>query len=83
VKVVIIGNRTLADYSVSLKYCQQLTSTSTFSFTRKSHATDTIAIEERGRQQDEVVQNLMQMNQHILGILHVRVSYMFNLSNAI
>jgi hypothetical protein len=29
------------------------------------------------------VQNLMQMNQHILGTLHVTVSYMFNLSNSI
>jgi hypothetical protein len=64
-------------------YARRRTSTSTSSSTRNSHVTDTVAAEERERQQDVVVQNLMQMNRHVLGILHVRVSYMFNLSNSI
>jgi hypothetical protein len=32
---------------------------------------------------DNMVQNLMQSHQHISGILHIRVSYMINLSNSI
>jgi hypothetical protein len=63
-------------------YVRRRTSTSTLSFTNNSRATD-IATEERERQQDEAMQNLMQSHQHILGILHIRVSYMFNLSNLI
>jgi hypothetical protein len=39
------------------------------------------AAEERER--EKMVQNLIQSHQHVLGILHVRVSYMFNLSNSI
>jgi hypothetical protein len=35
------------------------------------------------RERDEMVQNLIQSHHHIIGILHVRVSYMFNLSNSI
>jgi hypothetical protein len=30
------------------------------------------------RERDKMVQNLIQSHQHVLGILHVRVSYMFN-----
>jgi hypothetical protein len=43
----------------------------------------TLQLHRKVRQRDEVVQDLMQMNQHIVVILHVRVSYMFNLSNSI
>jgi hypothetical protein len=64
-------------------YARWCTTISTFSSTRNSRAADTTVVEERVRQGDEAVQNLMQMNQHILGILHVRVSDMFNLSNLI
>jgi hypothetical protein len=60
-------------------YTRRRTSTSTSSSTRNSHALDTAAMEERERHRDEVVQNLMQMNQDILGIVHVKVLYMFNL----
>jgi hypothetical protein len=41
------------------------------------------AEEERDRQRDKMTQNLMHNYQHILGILYLRVSYMFNLSNSI
>jgi hypothetical protein len=39
----------------------------------------TLQLWRRERHRDEVVQNLMQMNQDILGIVHVKVLYMFNL----
>jgi hypothetical protein len=58
------------------------TSTSTSSSTRSSRAADSAA-EERDKQRDEMMQNLIHNHQHILEILHVRVSYMFNLSNSI
>jgi hypothetical protein len=41
------------------------------------------AAEERYRHQDKMMQNLMHSQQHILGILHIRVSYLLNLSNSI
>jgi hypothetical protein len=63
-------------------YAQRRTSFSTSSCTSTSRAADTVK-EERERHRDEVLQNLIQRHQHILGILHVRVSYMFNLSNSI
>jgi hypothetical protein len=42
-------------------YARQRTSISTSSSTRNSRAVDTAAAEERERQRDEAVQNLMQM----------------------
>jgi hypothetical protein len=63
-------------------YVRRHTSTSTFSSTCSSHTTDSAA-EERDRRRDEMMQNLMHSHQHILEILHVRVSYMLNLFNSI
>jgi hypothetical protein len=63
-------------------YARQCTSTSTSSSTHSSRATDSAA-EERDRCRDEMMQNLMHSHQHIIRILHVRVSYILNLSNAI
>jgi hypothetical protein len=74
-----LGNRVVDRDS----YARQRTRTTTSSSTRNSHAAGTVAVKERERQCDEAVQNLMQMNQYILGILHVSVLYMFNLSNSI
>jgi hypothetical protein len=63
-------------------YARRCTSSSNSSSTRNSHTADSAA-EERERQRDEMVQNLIQSHHHVLGILHIRVSYMFNLSNLI
>jgi hypothetical protein len=63
-------------------YARQRTSSSTSSSTHNSHAADSAA-EEIERQQDEMVHNLIQSHQHVLGILHVRVSCIFDLSNSI
>jgi hypothetical protein len=63
-------------------YAKWRTSTSASSSTHSSHAADSAA-EERERKRDKMVQNRIQSHQHILGILHVRVSYKFNLSNSI
>jgi hypothetical protein len=59
-------------------YVQRHTSTSTSLSTRSSRAADN-AVEERDILQDEMMQNLVHIHQHILGILHVRVLYIFNL----
>jgi hypothetical protein len=40
---------------------------------------DTNIKKERYKHQDEMIQNLMQSQQHILRILHVRILYMLNL----
>jgi hypothetical protein len=48
-----------------------------------SHVASDSVAEERDRRRDEMVENLMRSHQHILGILHVRVSYMLNLSKSI
>jgi hypothetical protein len=63
-------------------YARQRTSI-TFSSTSSSHAASDNAAEESNRRRDKIMQNLMHNHQHILGILHVRVSYMLNLSNSI
>jgi hypothetical protein len=47
-----------------------------------SRTVDNVA-EERDRHRDDMMQNLMHSHQHILEILHIRVSCMFNLSNSI
>jgi hypothetical protein len=62
-------------------YAQRCSTTSTSSSTHTSHAASHSAVEERDKCQNEMVQNLMHSHQHILGILYVRVSFMFNLSN--
>jgi hypothetical protein len=66
-----------------VNYTGWRTNTSTFSSTRSSCAATDSALEERYRCQDEMMQNLMHSQQHILVILHVIVSYMLNLSNLI
>jgi hypothetical protein len=64
-------------------YAQQHTSTSTSLSTRSPRAASDSAAKERDRRRDEMMQNLMHSHQHILGILHVRVSYILNFSNSI
>jgi hypothetical protein len=63
-------------------YARWHTSTSTSSSTRSSRAANS-TMEERDKRRDKMLQNLMHIHQHILGILYVRVSYMLNLSNSI
>jgi hypothetical protein len=72
----------LGDGIVDHGYAQRRITSISLS-TRSSRVASDSASEERYRRQDEIMQNLMQSQQHILVILHVRVSYMLNLSNSI
>jgi hypothetical protein len=72
----------LGDGVVDRGYAQRRITSISLS-TRSSRVASDSASEERYRRQDEIMQNLMQSQQHILVILHVRVSYMLNLSNSI
>jgi hypothetical protein len=56
--------------------------TSTSSSTHFSRTASDSATEERHKRQEDLIQNLMQGQQHILMILHVSLN-MLNLSNSI